>query len=590
MISETERAIYERFSLPLVLCSCVDGKAHTELVSDGMCESFRKTREQVFAMLRGGMDQYTHPDDNAWVHSNTVDLLNRRCEALDCIFRHRVAEDAPWTMIHMVARWQTMADGSQYAMFLYCDMSTTESAISRVFTQFAEADSELIYTDPATGLKNFNYNRQFSMDHVGRIRASGKTPMFIVFDLINMQGYNSNYGYTNGDKLLRIVAQELRREIVSPDAMVVRGADDEFYILDALTSPEESAEKVRAVNERIKARAYGTALGGRAGVCVFDADTRTTTAMDRARTALREIGDDMNVMCRFYSTDRDDLYWFRRYIIDSFDRALEEGWIKVFYQPILRTENRKMCGLEALARWIDPNRGMIPPNDFIPLLSRFHQTYRLDLYMVEQICKEYKIRLDEDLPLLPVSVNFSAQDFDHADIPAALDEILARHGVEHEYIIIEITEQDIATGDEHFHEQLHALRESGYRIWIDDFGSGYSSLNVFSRFDINRIKFDMELLRHLDDHNGANRKILKAFVNVCRELGVHTLCEGVETQEQYEFLKEIDCEMIQGFYFAKPRPLEDAVFMRRTGGPVQQYETTAERRRNCDAWLAKRNS
>ena len=115
---------------------------------------------------------------------------------------------------------------------------------------------------------------------------------------------------------------------------------------------------------------------------------------------------------------------------------------------------------------------------------------------------------------------------------------------------------DVAKGAEGFRFQLERIRENGHRLWIDDFGSGYSSLNVLNQYHVDRIKVDMDIIRHMDDNNGANRKILKALVGVCRELGMHTLSEGVETKEQQEFLSEIGCGMLQGFYFYKPMPLE----------------------------------
>ena len=586
MISEQERAAYERFALPMALCTLADGKIRAELVSDGFCESFGLSRGDMHELLRGGMYEYTHPDDMAMLMTNTDDFLSRRRDTLDVVFRTRRSPGEDYIMVHTVSRWQRMADGSEYAMLVYCDMSATESSIARLFTQFAIEQDDPIYTDPVTGLKNFNYNRQFSMDIAGRIRAEGETPMYMIVDIKDMQGYNTNYGYTNGDKLFRVIAEELVRGLGSPSGVVIRGTDDNFFILDAFPGEAALAAACTAVNERIRKRAYGFTSGVRAGVCVLGPKTRTTTAMDRARTALREIGDDRNVTYRIYSTEKDEVYWFRRYITDNFDRALAEGWIRVFYQPIRRIGNRKMTALESLARWIDPSRGLVPPDDFIPLLSRFHQTYRLDLYIVEQICRDFGVRAKEDLPLLPVSVNFSAQDFDHADIPAALDEILGRYGIDPGYLIIEITEQDLALGTEAFHAQLDQLRARGYTLWIDDFGSGYSSLNVFSRYSVDCIKFDMELLRHLDDRGGANREILRAFVGVCRSMGIHTLCEGVETEAQYAFLKEIGCELAQGFLFAQPKPIEDAIFKRRHVGPAKHWETEEERKAENAAWLA----
>jgi EAL domain-containing protein (putative c-di-GMP-specific phosphodiesterase class I) len=258
--------------------------------------------------------------------------------------------------------------------------------------------------------------------------------------------------------------------------------------------------------------------------------------------------------------DPDAKYWDERYIIDSYKTALEQHWFKVYYQPIVRISNRKMVSLEALARWIDPVRGTIPPSEFIPILSRMHRLYMLDLYMVEEVCREFGIREEAGLPLLPVSVNISAQDFDYVDVPEKLKEITDKYGVSRDSIIVEITEQDIAEGEEPFKEALERIREYGFRLWTDDFGSGYSSLGVLSQYKVDRIKFDMALVQHLDDNDGANRKIMEAMVGVCREMNVGTLAEGVETKEQLEFLESIGCDLAQGFYLFKPDPTDVSIF------------------------------
>ena len=143
---------------------------------------------------------------------------------------------------------------------------------------------------------------------------------------------------------------------------------------------------------------------------------------------------------------------------------------------------------------------------------------------------------------------------------AELVRITAQYEVSHDDIIIEITEQDVAQGTRHFLDQLKAARDQGFRLWLDDFGSGYSSLNVFSQFDVDLVKFDMNLLRHLDDHNGVNRTIMRTMVAMARELGIHTLAEGVEKTDQDEFIGAIGCELEQGFYFYKPESLDDHIF------------------------------
>ena len=588
MISEYERSVYERSEIPLALCALRDDRIHAELVSDGFCASFKLDREAMFAALRSGMRDHTHPDDAEWVHNANSAFLHGETEEVNVVFRNRAAgEGAEYRLVLCSGRWQTMADGSRYALMAYLDLECAETGIARLYTAFGESQANLIYKDPVTGLNNLNYLRQFGDEIINHFWVRDKQPVLIYFDVKNMHGYNLANGYTNGDRLMKLIAKTLTE--FYPDGSVCRGADDHFIVFSEFTSEEEAASRIAAANEHIKKHAYARTNGIRAGVAIVEPKHKSVNAFDCARSALREIGDDLNTVCRFYSTDKDSLYWKRRYLFENFEKAMEEGWIRVYYQAIVRTQTRKMTVLEALARWVDPQRGVIPPGEFIPLLSHYHLLYKLDLYMVENICREFAVREQAGLPMIPVSVNLSAQDFDHADMPAELDRILEKYGLDHDRLIVEITEQDIAQGTEHFKAQLKDIRARGFRLWIDDFGSGYSSLNVFSQFDIDRIKFDTDLLRHLNEKHGANRRILRTFTNVCRELGVHTLCEGVETGEQWDFLKEIDCEMAQGFYFFRPSPVEYAVELAHTRGPTENFETREERENTEIKWLLKEN-
>ena len=234
-------------------------------------------------------------------------------------------------------------------------------------------------------------------------------------------------------------------------------------------------------------------------------------------------------------------------------------------------------------------RGVIPPGEFIPVLKNYHLLYKLDLYMVEQVCKEIPVRVENGFGLMPVSVNFAAQDFDYVDIPAEINALYDRYGIsryaEKKYFLIEITEQDIASATDRFRDQLMALKKDGYRLWLDDFGSGYSSLSMFSRFDFDLVKFDMDLLRHLDENNGANRRILKAMIGVAREQGIHPLAEGMETEDQRQFLKDCGCELAQGYLFHKPEALDTMLYRRKNGQKPRPIETPEEREANIRKWF-----
>jgi EAL domain-containing protein (putative c-di-GMP-specific phosphodiesterase class I) len=193
------------------------------------------------------------------------------------------------------------------------------------------------------------------------------------------------------------------------------------------------------------------------------------------------------------------------------------------------------------------------------------------------------------LPLMPVSVNFSRQDFDHADVVGEMDRLYEKYEldgvVDKSYFIVEVTEQDVAADPESCRQQLGTIKENGYRLWLDDFGSGYSSFNMFSKFQFDLIKYDMEMIRHLDDNNGANRLILKDLVHLAKALRLHTLMEGVETKEQIDFVREIGCELVQGFYYQKPEPLDEILFRIRGGDMIRECETPEEREAMNRKWL-----
>ena len=448
-----------------------------------------------------------------------------------------------------------------------------------VFDQF--------FTDPLTGLPNLNYLNRFANDQVRALKDRGKTPVLIYADVISMQSYNSQYGYQKGNELLCQIADCLKA--VFPEALIMRGADDHFVLIDAFGSRKETEEKIIAADRTIQQEAEGRTTGIKAGVSVCEAGLEMIALLDRAKIAIKQIGNDLNRVCYFYSHTAEDQYRNQRYVVENFEKALENGWIKVYYQGIARTETGKGTALEALARWVDPVRGVLSPGAFIPTLEKYHLLHKLDLYMAEQVCRDIPLREKRGMALMPVTVNFSAQDFDYADIPAKLLEIYNKYcpelHPERKYLVVEITEQDMAQATERFQEQLRQLKKEGFRIWLDDFGSGYSSLNVFSRFDVDLIKFDMDLLRNLNDRDGANRRIMNAMVQIAREMGIHTLAEGLETEQQRSFLQEIGCELAQGYLFHRPEPLESAFFRLESGEPLHTYETAQEREQQNRKWF-----
>ena len=305
--------------------------------------------------------------------------------------------------------------------------------------------------------------------------------------------------------------------------------------------------------------------------------------------ALKRIEYNMNREVEFFSDSSKQTYLQDRYIIENLDRAIKEGWIKLYYHSIFRVETKKIAAFECLARWDDPNKGMIYPNVFINVLLKYHLLYKLDLFMFEQACAEVKTRFDNGLPLVPVSVNFSRQDFDHVDVISEMNRIYDKYNLseycDKSYLVIEITEQDIEAGKETFKEQLVKIKENNYGLWLDDFGSGYSAISSFSQYEFDLMKFDMELVKNLNDKRGVNHILLEEMVILARKLGIHTLIEGAETQEQFDFIKQIGCELVQGYYFTKPEPLDEILDRVKKTGFIRTCEPTEEREAFTQKWF-----
>lgn len=576
-ITAENRRFFEILPVPMALYRKIDGKITAVLVTDGLCKMMKARREQLLSVLNNSLFERVHPDDAPRLARIVDEFSNHLC-GYDVIYRSKYDLDGDYHLVHSIGRFveKENDDDIETAVFVYTDISESESESRLLLESYKMFRNDHFYSDPITGLPNLNFLMEFKENIYNKAIVTNKKPALCYFDVRGLRFYNSQYGFSSGDDLLRLIADVLKTEF--SDAFIVRGVDDHFVMITNFTGDTRFTKKMKTVNEKIKAGAFGNSSGIQAGVTFIDSSMDLSTAMDHAKHTLRQIGHDMNITHLYYTPETDEKYWEQRYILETFDQALKEEWIKVYYQAIMRVKSGKAVALEALARWVDPLRGTIMPGTFIPVLDKYHLLYKLDLYMVEQICKEIPLREKVGLPIIPVSVNFSAQDFDHADIVKELNSIFERYQAPKKNLIIEITEQDIAKATDIFKTQIQDLRSSGFMVWIDDFGSGYSSLNIFSQYKVDLTKFDIDFLRHLDDNNGANRYILQAMVAVSQKLGIRTLAEGVEDEKQLEFLREIGCDFAQGYYYYKPESLGAISFKLQNGNPPIPCETEEEHR------------
>lgn len=541
----TIRELLEKQEMALAVYQVVDRKVVTVLVSDGFCKMRSDTREHLTSALDSSMFDRVDERDAGMLAQKGKEFANH--EAPYDVFYHVGGANEVMKLIHTVGFWQTMDDGTELAFLYYTDLTKSAKHIEESTKQYLEFREDHFYIDPLTKLPNLNYLHEFGDERINAIRLSQKEPLCIYFSVPAMQNYNNQYGYEAGDNLLCLIAGYLRKYY--PDALIARGYGDCFIVI---TENHHATQLIDSLNRDIIRNAKGNTSGLKAGLCELTFADTIITALNHAKLSLKMMGYDVNKQYALYSSKIDQDYFQQRYIVDYFEQALTNHQITVFYQGIVESVHKKARYCEALARWIDPNQGMISPGEFIPVLRKYHLMYKLDLYMVEQVCKEYVERKEKGYTLVPVSINLSAQDFDHANMFQEITKLLEKYDVPTEKLIIEITEEDLAMAEKNFQDQLDGLRNYGFHVWVDDFGSGYSNLSVFSRYQCHLIKIDQTLMRSLTP---ANKIIIKAIIQMAKELGIQTLCEGVETEEQYQFAKEAEIDYIQGFYFFKPTSL-----------------------------------
>ncbi|MBQ5431524.1 MAG: EAL domain-containing protein [Lachnospiraceae bacterium] len=245
------------------------------------------------------------------------------------------------------------------------------------------------------------------------------------------------------------------------------------------------------------------------------------------------------------------------YVLTHFEQAVREGWIRVYYQPVVRSYTRRICGAEALARWIDPVEGNLAPGEFIPVLEKNLMMHRLDLCICEQIAKDIALCRQQNIPLIPVSINFSGKDFYETDMFTEVERILSSYGIHRDIIHIEIIEQGEKRRDQVIDEAIDRFQKAGYEIWLDNFGKG-SSFEALERYPYSTVKLDARFLLDAKDHGTWERAVtmFSYTANMSKHMGISALAENVETEEQFRVLKDMGVEMVQGYLFCKPIPLE----------------------------------
>ena len=408
-------------------------------------------------------------------------------------------------------------------------------------------------TNQLTGLPSMSFFISRADDMLATIVDPKRTPVIGFFTLPAIKSFNGEFGYAQGDELIRYTARALREAF--PERLLCSITGSQFGIM---CYKEEVGEAMEAAHAKLAGFKEGCSIPCKAGFAEYAEGESSISLLDKARVAEKSLGDDGGALYRFYDEQLDADLKFREYIVAHVDEAIEQGFLEVYYQPIVRTSSREICDEEALSRWNDPSRGLLAPYRFIPPLEESRQIYKLSLHVVRRVLADFERKRELGMKLVPVSVNLSRHDFEQCDMVQAITDLVDASGFTHDMIRIEITESAFAENQEFLKKEVARFRENGFQVWMDDFGSEYSTLNLLQDLDFDLIKIDMEFMRHSSD-SGKNLIIVSNIINMANQMGVLTLVEGVENEDHMGILRAMGCDKLQGFLFSKPRPLGEVI-------------------------------
>ena len=414
----------------------------------------------------------------------------------------------------------------------------------------AEKDRYDATHDSLTGL----YSREYLYERIRKTVDANpdRTYMICFLDINDFKMVNDVFGREFGDYALKCVADSLRRDL-GPECLYGRLSGDTF----GMCIPKENfaPEIAVAALSRFTISRDGAEFHLIIHQGVYEVAERSIEVpdmFDRASMALESIKDEYNVQLAVYDDAmRDGALWAQR-IAGELPEAIRTGQLRPYLQAIVNEKGR-VVGAEALARWIHPTEGFLAPYRFIPTLEKNGMIAQVDRHMWRCACEILTKWKDNDLF---ISINVSPKDFYFMDVVKELTGLVREYGVEPARLRVEITETVMMTDEAKRIEILKALREAGFIVEMDDFGSGYSSLNMLKDMPVDVVKIDMAFLRKTEDDARA-RTILSSIMQMTNSLKLSSISEGVETAEQFMNLRDMGCGMFQGYYFAKPMAVED---------------------------------
>lgn len=434
------------------------------------------------------------------------------------------------------------------------------------------------FKDPVTGGNNYLYFNAGATKFLSSPINNNKNFALIDFSLLKFKHYCSLYGTEEGDRLLRVIDKYLKK-CLKHGEIHARVNDSDFVMLIRV----QNADDIPAIQSRLEEIIYNfknkisrdNKIVGlknvriKSGIYIIRDESTEEWKQRRNKKNLNvdqfyiKAGIAKNLLSeeesiKFYNHDMLEMEKWEQKVEDKMQEALDKEEFSVYIQPKYNPTTHKLAGGEALVRWISPEEGIIPPFKFIPIFEKTGFVTKLDDYMISHTAKLQSQWLSEGKKIVPVSVNVSRAHFAQSDLAEHIRDLVDAYPLPHEYIEIELTESAFFDDKNALLSTVKKLQEYGFEVSMDDFGAGYSSLNSLKDLPLNVLKLDAEFFRG-EDAGERGKIVVAQAISLAKQLNMRIVAEGVEKEEQVNFLASKDCDMIQGYYFDKPMPAEEYV-------------------------------
>ncbi|HET8706726.1 MAG TPA: EAL domain-containing protein, partial [Pseudomonadales bacterium] len=421
--------------------------------------------------------------------------------------------------------------------------------------------NNLAYYDQITHLPN----RAFLEEQVIRSIASAQRNQcksaVLFLDLDHFKNINDSLGHQSGDSVLVQVGERIKSRIRTSDTVGRYGGDEFIIVLNELRSPTDASDIARdllkAITLPYHCNKTELRLTASIGISVYpdDASDYSQLVMN-ADAAMYHAKFNGRDNFQFFSAEMSKRAAAQLDMENRLRKAIELKQFVLYYQPQINLKTNEIIGVEALIRWIDPERGMIPPLEFIPLAEERGLIIPIGDWALEEACLQQTRWTKAGLPPLTMAVNVAASQFQHANLAEKVKDVIQKTQINPTLLEIEMTESAVMQDAEQLIVTLAALREIGVSLAVDDFGTGYSSLSYLKRFRLNKLKIDRSFVRDIQDDN-EDLSIVKAIIALAHQMKISVIAEGVETSVQRDILKEANCDKYQGYYFSKPLPADE---------------------------------